>query len=90
MVQSVHGLVADREIHFNTIVINPSRSNYVLFTFCMLLKFMFLPATKAWRDNKMSGYVFPNHSQAHSLSFSPRFVNLNVTHLLIGKTVWFS
>ena len=31
-----------------------------------------------------SGPVFTNHSQERSLSFSPRFINLNVTQLLIG------
>ena len=31
-----------------------------------------------------SGSVFTNHYQECSLSFSPRFVNLNVTQLLIG------
>ena len=31
-----------------------------------------------------SGSVFTNHSQEHSLSFSPRFVNLNVTQHVIG------
>ena len=31
-----------------------------------------------------SGSVFTNYSQEHSLSFSPRFVTLNVTQLLIG------
>ena len=30
------------------------------------------------------GPVFTNHSQEYSLSFYPRFVNLNVTQLLIG------
>ena len=30
------------------------------------------------------GSVFTNYSQEHSLSFSPRFVTLNVTQLLIG------
>ena len=30
------------------------------------------------------GPVFTNHSQERSLSFSPRFINLNVTQLLIG------
>ena len=34
--------------------------------------------------------VFTNHSQEHSLSFTPGFANWNVTHLLIGQTVWFS
>ena len=33
---------------------------------------------------KVRGRYSPNHSQGHSLSFSPRFVNLNVTQLLIG------
>ena len=28
--------------------------------------------------------IFTNHSQEHSLSFSPRLVNLNVAQLLIG------
>ena len=30
------------------------------------------------------GSVFTNHSQEHSLSFSPRFANWNVTQLLSG------
>ena len=30
------------------------------------------------------GSIFTNHSQEHSLSFSPRFANWNVTQLLIG------
>ena len=30
------------------------------------------------------GPLFAKHSQEHSLSFSPYFVNLNVTQLLIG------
>ena len=34
--------------------------------------------------NKETGPVFTNHSQEYSLSFYPRFVNLNVTQLLIG------
>ena len=34
--------------------------------------------------------TFTNHSQDNSLSFSSRFVNLNVTQVLIGKTVRFS
>ena len=32
----------------------------------------------------ISGSVFTNHFQEHSLSLSPRFANLNVTQLLIG------
>ena len=32
----------------------------------------------------ISGPVFTNHSQEHSLSLSPRIANLNVTQLLIG------
>ena len=30
------------------------------------------------------GFIFTNHSQDYSLSFSLRFSNLNVTQLLIG------
>ena len=33
---------------------------------------------------KVRGRYSPSHSQEHSLCFSPRFVNLNVTELLIG------
>ena len=36
------------------------------------------------------GPVLTNHSQEFYFSSSPRFVNLNVTQLLIGQTVWFS
>ena len=35
-------------------------------------------------DRGSAGPVFTNHSQEYSLSFYPRFVNLNVTQLLIG------
>ena len=34
--------------------------------------------------------IFTKHSQEHSLSFSPKLVNLNVTQLLTGLTIWFS
>ena len=34
--------------------------------------------------DQTTGLVFTNLSQEHSLSFSPEYVNLNVTQLLIG------
>ena len=39
--------------------------------------------TLLW-THKKPGSVFTNHSLEHSLSFSPRFANLNVKQLLIG------
>ena len=38
----------------------------------------------AYAGQMISGSVFTKHSQERSLSFSPRFVNLNVTQFLIG------
>ena len=38
----------------------------------------------SWLFGKNWGSVFTNHSQEHSLSFSPRFANWNMTQLLIG------
>ena len=36
------------------------------------------------QTHKNQGPYSPNNSQEYSLSFSPRFTNLNVTQLLIG------
>ena len=38
----------------------------------------------ASRYRKKSEYIFTEHSKERSLSFSPRFVKLNVIQLLIG------
>ena len=34
--------------------------------------------------------LFTNYSQEHCMYFSPRFVNLKVTKLMISLTMWFS
>ena len=51
-----------------------ARSRALVPTFC----------AHVYDGGDLSGSVFTNRSQEHSLSFSPRFVSLNLTQLLIG------
>ena len=69
--------VYNKSFTFNWSVKNQST---ILFKICRTMSYF--PGCLDKVSNP--GSVFTNYSQEHSLSFSPRFVTLNVTQLLIG------
>ena len=63
ILQSDKLLVPGNEI--SELVINPALSNYLLFTYCVILKFIFRSATNASSDNATACHLhninpFPN------------------------------
>ena len=79
----------EERVNFSSLAFILKNCVYTYFFFFFFLDICRDPIAELhW--SKQSGPVFSNQSQEDSLSYSPIFVNLNATQLLIGLTMWFS